>query len=126
MAEQDVWIEFNYVLKTFMRSLKETYPHMKEFGIMLGLYKIMKTLNKKTPQRYFQELIAEKYYDDLINKNFDVFLSDNFDDKDLSYLVKPLKIQFKKLNEEEREVIWKHIIVLLACNKNCLNSSKKK
>jgi hypothetical protein len=117
---EDVYKEFNHCLKTFMRELMSGFPDVRELKIMFGLYKVMKTMSKKMPQRYFHQLIAEKHSSDIINKNYSYFLSDEFDDKDVSYILKPIKNSFAELDNHNKDIIWKHMIVLLSYNKRCI------
>lgn len=119
MEMTSVYKEFNHTLKTFIREMIYRFPEVNELKLILGLYKMMKTINKKSPQKYFHMLIAEKHSNDIIKKNYEYFLSEEFDDKEISYLLKPMKEKFKTITDEEKEIIWKHMIILLACNKNC-------
>jgi hypothetical protein len=119
----DAYKDFNHVLKTFIRDLQSSYPDIKELSLMMGLYKIMKTMNRKMPQKYYHKLVAEKYSDYIIKKNFDFFLSDEFDDKEISYILKPLKNKFINLPINEQEMIWKHSVVLLSFSNKCRDNN---
>lgn len=119
---ENPYVEFNLHLKHLIRCLKTSYPEIKELYIMYGLYKIMKTVNKKMPQKYFHKLVADKYSNDIINKNFDIFMSDEFDDPDVTYILIPLKLKFNLLSNDEKNIIWEHLIVLLSLNKRCIES----
>ena len=116
----DVYKEFNHALKTLLRELIAAYPMVKELKPMLLLYKVMKTVNRKMPQKYFHQLIAEHHYNNIISKNYDFFISDDFNDKEVSYIMSPLKNIFKTLTEDERTIIWEHMILLLSCNNKCI------
>lgn len=122
----DVYKEFNHTLKTLLRELMKRFDYIKEFKIMFTLYKVMKTFSKKSPQQYFNTLLAEKYSSEIMKKNYDFFLSDAFDDAETSYIIKPIKVEFAKISDEDREMIWRHMVLLLACNKNCLLEKKNR
>jgi hypothetical protein len=94
------------------------YPNILELKLMFSLYKMMKTVNKKAPQKYFHSLV-DGHGNELINKNFDYFLSDEFSEAQVNKILVPLKQHFLKLDEETKDMIWKHLIVLYHLSLQC-------
>lgn len=110
--------EFNKALKLFMRELIKVYPDISELKLMFSIYKMMKTINKKSPQRYFHELIAP-HSDDLLKKDMVFFLSKEFDDAISSKIISRLKSEYYMMNEENKDMVWKHIVVLYHLSVKC-------
>ena len=48
---------FNSTIKDFIRKIISIFPEQKEFQIFLLIYKIVKSISKKTPQKMFKEYI---------------------------------------------------------------------
>ncbi len=105
-----------------MRELMKLFPDIMELKLMFGLYKMMKTVNKKGPQKYFHELV-DSHASELLAKNIDYFLSKEFDDATVTKILTPLKSEFFKLDEENKDTIWKHIIYLYQLSMICEDKS---
>lgn len=118
MEAPDCYREFNKALKFFMRELMRLHPDVCELKLMFSLYKMMKTVNRKSPQRYFQELI-EPHADDLLKNNVSYFLSNDFDDPASSRIISKLKQEYQLMSEENKETVWKHMIVLYHLSVKC-------
>lgn len=117
-APPDCYREFNKALKFFMRELMKIHPDVGELKLMFSLYKVMKTVNRKSPQRYFQELI-EPHADDLIKKNVNYFLSSDFDDPASSKIISRFKKEYVLMSDENKETVWKHMVVLYHLSLKC-------
>lgn len=113
--------DFNRTLKTFIREMIHVFPEIKELRMVLMLYKLMKTISIKRPQKVFNELVAQPYSQDIIDGNFDVFLSDSFTYEECKDLCDSLKRSFKEIDPENRQIIHNYLLALLACNKKCLD-----
>lgn len=114
--------DFNRATKLFIRELIANFPHIKEFKKMHLLYKIMKTVSKKSPSKYFYNMVVKDYADDLMNKNFDVFLSDEFDDPTVEAgIFATLKNEFRNLDDANRDAIWMHLVLLVTLCKKAMN-----
>lgn len=110
---------FNKALKFFMRELISMYPHMPELKLMFSFYKIMKTVSKKAPQKYFQELVAP-HHTDLVNKNLECFMREDIvEDPTIRKMLGPLKQEYHKMNQENKDMIYNHIIVLYKLSLIC-------
>jgi hypothetical protein len=112
--------EFNRTVKTFLREMIQVFPEVRELRMALMLYKLMKTISVKRPQKIFNELIAANHSKDIIDGNFDVFLTDNFTYPEAHDVCEGLKKAFKEVDDSNRKVIHDYLLALLACNKKCL------
>jgi len=84
------------------------------------LYKICKTISKRIPAKYYHDMVVRDHEQALLNKNFDVFLGDNFDDPTLDPGMLPvLKKEFHKLDDTQREFVWQNLVHLLYLCKRC-------
>jgi len=100
--------------------MMQKFPEVKELNMLLMMYKFLKTVNKKRPQVVFNTLVAEKYSQDIIQGNIDVFLSDSFSFGNQE-MWNGLKNKFKDVDPESRQAIHNYLLALLACNKKCLD-----
>lgn len=114
----DHYKDFNSSLKFFMRELIKLFPNMIELKLMLGLYKMMKSVNKKAPQQYFHELV-DAHSKELLSKDFAYFLSKDFDDPTVTKILVPMKQEFIVLDDANKDMIWKHMIVLYHKSMKC-------
>jgi hypothetical protein len=122
----NVYKKFNSSLKFFIRQLVESFPNNKEFKVALLIYKMSKSISKKTPQKYFKDMLLIKYRS-FLELEDDSFLKDDILDK--SKL--PLGIQllcneltdfystWEKIDAENKKIIWQHVKILIATCDKC-------
>lgn len=122
MEHNDVYKQFNKAVKNLMKYLIEIKPKNNETRMMYQFYKFMKALNRKSPHNYFNRLVAGKHTQEILTGDFHYFLSDEFDDPDaqLSSIINSFKKEFASLSDDERQMIWNHLIVLIKYNDDCL------
>lgn len=114
----DCYKEFNGALKFFMRELVRLYPDIAELKLMLFLYKTMKTVSKKSPQKYFHGLI-EEHSEDLLKRNMSFFMGKEFDDPVSTKVITRFKKEYELMSEENKEMVWKHMVVLYHLSVKC-------
>lgn len=113
------YINFNKALKFFMRELISMYPTMPELKLMFSLYKVMKTVSKKTPQKYFHEAIAP-HHSELLNKNLEFLMKEElFDDPAVKKMIGPLRDEYEKMSKENKDMIYNHIVFLYKLSLIC-------
>jgi hypothetical protein len=118
----DIYKEFNHNLKFFMRELMKVFPQVSEIKLMFALYKLMKTVNKKSPQQYFHSLV-DVHSKELLLKDINYFLSKDFDDPQVTKILEPLKREYVLLDVENQDMIWKHLVVLYHMSIKCEEKS---
>jgi len=94
------------------------FPHIIELKLMFGLYKMMKTVNKKAPQQYFHTLV-DAHIKELLTKDFTYFLSDDFNDPQVAHILTKFKSEFRKADDETKDMIWRHLVVLYHNSTKC-------
>lgn len=110
---------FNKALKFFMRELMSMYPNMPELKLMFSFYKVMKTVNKKAPEKYFYDLVAP-YHNDLLKKNLECFMKEDIvEDPTIKKMLGPLKEEYQKMKPENKDMIYNHIILLYKLSLIC-------
>ena len=103
--------DFNKTLKIFFKSLIIVFPNVSELKTMLGLYKVMKTISKKAPKKYFKELICV-HETDIRNRNYNIhekFKCENY----LSNIMEPLKNAWISIDLNNKNKIMDDILVLI-------------
>lgn len=123
--EADPYKEFNHALKFFMRELMKVFPDVGDLKMLFSLYKMMKTISRKKPQRYFQDLL-DGHQSELLSKNVDYFLSIQPADATLRKIMGPLKHAYASIDDENKEVIWQHMIALYFLSCKCEQKIEKK
>ena len=113
-------LRFNKALKCMLRDLIDAYPEYSEFNIGLMMYKIVKTINKKLPSRFFKQIFVEKHRDNISNRDDSFFNLEIFQNSDLPLNVKLLvnKLNglydiWKLMDDNNKRIVWDHLNVLL-------------
>ena len=117
---------FNLALKKLIKELIVTFPENKEFKIFLVIYKLLKTINKETPQKYFKEFILSNYRENLLNED-DSFLNQeiiNPDKVPISVLLLLKELQefndnWSKIDQNNKKIIWSHIKIIIEVSDMC-------
>lgn len=119
----DPYKTFNTNLKFFMRELMQVYPNVLELKLMFSLYKLMKTVSKKAPQKYFYSIIHPNSKQ-LLSKELDYFFTIQYEDTTIQKMIGPLKSEYDQMSEENKDMIWKHLIVLYKLSLQCDEQTK--
>jgi hypothetical protein len=94
---------------------------------MLAGYKVLKTVNKTLPHKYFHEHLNEPHGHCLRNRDDSSLFDDCYVPPMLfSNVINSLKMIWKSTNTETKDTIWLHIQVLMQLNDCCLEYKKNK
>ena len=122
----DAYKDFNSAAKYFIRDLMTSYPEFPEFKTLFTIYKIVKSINKKAPQRYLRDLVLERCKVQIMQEDDSLFDAGVIDINELPLPVKLLLTDFNNikeiwtsLEEKDKSAIWKHLKVLTILSIRC-------
>lgn len=130
MASNVFYERFNEQSYDFMKELSNTFPQIQEFGTFKNALNLVRNVNVKKPQEFFQNFISANYKDVLLNKDESFFLQEEkfglSDTKEYWYdFIKKLKQIWTTLSDENKEVIWKYFHVLIILSDKCESLKEK-
>jgi hypothetical protein len=113
-------IAFNKALKGMIKDLIGTYPDCSQFKVCLVIYKMVKTINKKLPGKYYKSLFVDNYRQHILARD-DSFLSlDILTNSDLPLNIKILVKQldgvydiWRNMDDANRAAVWDHLNLLV-------------
>lgn len=108
---------FNNSLMDFLKDLQPLLSHLSEFGMIFNSVKFLSKVEPEKNQQVFNQYIASVYSDKILDKNESFFMDESYDAN--AQLVNLLKTMWGKLNEQDREMVWQHLHVLLVLNRRC-------
>ena len=132
-----VYIEsFNNKLHEFMNDLVETFPELRDLRLMKSSFIMVKSINPKLPQQIFNDHVANEFEDSIVARDEKFFMDYDYDvilqkvqqhggdnvaklDAHGMNIVGYLKNIWKDLSNDNKDVIWKYLAVLLILNKKC-------
>lgn len=111
---------FNKALKEFFRELPVMLPHCSEAKKPIIYYKMLKTLNKRQPQKRFQQILGP-YVPFILNKDDSIFLSPDFhvhgdNGQDMMSIV---RTEWKTMTADQRERVWEALHNLVQLSHLC-------
>lgn len=121
-----VYKDFYKYMKTFLKELIAAFPHIGEIKIILASCTISKKLNKKLPHKLFNKYIAAHYEKQIVERDEDYFLSDEFKFSFWETIEKVIKRELKSLDDVNKRVIWDHLQCLIVLNRKCLDYRRRK
>jgi hypothetical protein len=113
---------FNEQAYTFMKELAETFPQINEFNRFKSALNVLRNVNIKTPQSFFNTYILSTYRDMLLKKDETFFLQEEkFGIRDEYWFdfINQLKYMWKTLEQDNKDVIWKYFHVLILLSDKC-------
>lgn len=126
--ENQKWTEcFNNKFIEFFNDLINTFPDDKDFKMFKQSFNLVKLVDDKQPLKYFR-VYGPKYKTSVETKNEEFFLSHDFKEEieeaknetknsNISnQLMIKLKEYWKNLNEDNKEIIWKYLMLLYKIN----------
>jgi hypothetical protein len=116
--------DLNKHIKDFFRELDKTYD-VWCFKMMLAGYKILKTMKKSLPHKYFQEYVYIPHAEG-IKKRDDAYMLSYEPPKLYASLVKTLREMWIQQDQATKNTIWDHLNVLLVLNEKCIEYRKQK
>jgi hypothetical protein len=134
-GSNQIYIEsFNNKLQEFLVDLSETFPELKDIRMLKSSFVMVKNINPRLPQKVFNEHIAREFDQKIRNRDENFFLEYNYEDivENVSKIggvqgnavqaldfVGQLKRVWRDLTEENKDVVWKYMTVLLVLNEKC-------
>lgn len=119
----DNYIAFNKALKTFLRETSYAFPHIKEIKLSIALYKMLKTINKKRPCRFFTSVV-EKCQEPILSKDEEFFYKTDIEcPEPLKGLFAVVQREWFSLSPEQKDVFWRHLILLVLLSRKCNSNS---
>lgn len=117
------YTEFNKAFKGFIKDLSRSYPDVPEFKMMLGGYKVVKTLNKKYVSQLFKSTI-NPYVKNIMERDASFFINPGFtlsDEYSIVYkaMVPVFVNLWTKSDEVNREAVWNHLQYLILLSNKC-------
>ena len=111
---------FNNQLLNLSVTLSKRFPQDKDIKLAVTVVETLKNTNPKKSIDVFL-LYAYKYRDRIVNKDESFFLEKNYDGKKNEYvdkqfsvnLIDNLKHNWSSLESDEKENIWKYLLVLI-------------
>ena len=113
-------MKFNNQLLNLSVTLSKRFPQDKDIKLAVTVVETLKNTNPKKSIDVFL-LYAYKYRDRIVNKDESFFLEKNYDGKKNEYvdkqfsvnLIDNLKHNWSSLESDEKENIWKYLLVLI-------------
>lgn len=119
--------DFNMVIKEFFRTLQVQFPHVPDVKKPLLYYKILKTFNKRQPQKRFQQIIGP-YSMQLLQKN-ETFFMTSFQDDGVADVMDAARETWRTMTSEQKEMVWGYLLQLLhlsaVCEQHKLQARKR-
>lgn len=119
---------FNKALKEFFRELPVMLPHCPEAKKPILYYKMLKTLNKRQPQKRFQ-LILGPYTAFILQKDDSVFMSPTFNSEAVGDIMGTIRTEWQRMTSDQKERIWTVLNQLVQLSYLCevqRNENRKK
>lgn len=115
---------FNNKLVEFVSDLSNTFPEMHDLKVLKSGIQLAKTVDIKMPRQVFNEHVADVYEQQILDKNEDFFLKEDYSHITQAHgldidIVSKLKEIWGTLDQENRNIIWKYLEVLVLLNRKC-------
>lgn len=119
MSKAVFYDRFNTICDEFFKDLITSYPDLEPFKHLRSGFTLVKNCDPKSPQRIFNSHVLTKYREHILSKNEDFFLTTN--DIEITNgkkeywheFINYIKIIWKTLDNENKEIIWKYFHSLL-------------
>jgi len=118
---------FNKKLLEFAKDLVYIFPTVRDFQIFKTACEWSICIDPSSPQSFFNSLIVVPFKEKILIKDESFFLDESYEDfsdymnhygHDLN-LVNKLKKIWVTLDDENKEIIWKYMQVLLCISLKC-------
>ena len=115
------YVRFNKHLKTFFRECDNTFPDLVCFKVMMAIYKILKSMSKALPQKFFQELFVLHHGDGFKQRKDDSVFDPKYTAPPLyASMIETMKARWIALDKYTKDTIYDHLIVLMALSDRCI------
>lgn len=118
---------FNLKFSEFLEDLVASYPDETDLQAMHNMLAwTVKMMGPNVPQEMFNLCVAIPYGDKISAKNESFFLEEcEYDTRyaDIN-IINKLKAKWKNLSNDNREIVWKYMHVLMLLNTKCMEKQK--
>jgi hypothetical protein len=127
MTSSNFYERFNDQAYEFMKELSELFPQVGEFNRFKSALNVLRNLNTKTPQNFFNKYIVSSYRNVLLEKDENFFLNEKqfgIKDDNAQYwfeFIEKLQEIWKTLDPENKEIIWRYFKVLVLLSDKCMS-----
>lgn len=112
---------FNTQLDRLLENLINYFPGNDNFKNFQTIFSLLKTTNPRKIMSLFKTYVTDKYKTQILEKNEEFFMENKFEEeksniKNDNYaddLIKQLKEHWSKIDEKNKEIIWKYFQVLV-------------
>ena len=112
---------FNTQLDRLLENLINYFPENDNFKNFQTIFSLLKTTNPRKIMSLFKTYVTNKYKTQILEKNEEFFMENKFEEeksniKNDNYaddLIKQLKEHWSKIDEKNKEIIWKYFQVLV-------------
>jgi len=118
---------FNEKLDEFFKDLIVSFPDITEFKRFKSGLNLLRNVDPKSPQTIFNNFVATKFKNAILSKD-DSFFLDNNDFGIVSTrkdywieFIEQLKILWKTIDIDNKDIIWKYLHVLYVLSDKCVN-----
>jgi len=125
MANKQVYIAcFNKKLEEFINDLITTFPEDDDFRTFKSSLVLLKNIDERKPQMVFHAWIPT-FKQQILDRNESFFLNNDYNDlrtadSDItSELISRLKHYWSQLDEANRDIVWKYLMVLVQIDDKC-------
>jgi hypothetical protein len=107
------------VIKDFFRQLVVMFPHLPDIKKPILYYKILKTINKRQPQKRFQQVLGP-YTHHIVQQDERFFLDKwNTDNQSIDDIMEVVRKEWSKMNREQKQYVWQNLYKLMQLSQEC-------
>jgi hypothetical protein len=113
---------FNRKLVEFIDDLIVTFPDFQDLTVYRGLLLAAVAIDKTSPQTVFNNTVAIPYEAHILEKNEEFLINESYTQSGADQgLVDKLKVIWKGMDADNKEIVWKYMQVLIALNRKCIS-----
>ena len=129
MANQTVYHDaFNNKLIELLNDMITTFPNIcEDLKTLKHGINMIKNISPNMPQAFFYEHVCVPYEDKILAEDEEFFLAHDYTDDvklihgfNINFIGK-VKSMWKDMNGENKQTIWKYMLVLMALSRKCMN-----
>ncbi len=107
---------FNTCIKRLIRELSNRHPTVNEFRVCLGIYKILKTFNKRSIHAIYR-ISTDKHKSYLQQHDDSFFMSPEMrmepELQIFNYMIPTFQKCWVSMTMDEQRIIWQHVDVIM-------------
>lgn len=109
--------DFNKVIKEFFREIQVMFPNVPEAKKPIFYYKLLKTINKRQPQKRFQQILGP-YTMQIVERNESFFLS-SFSNAAVDDIIMDVRRLWGTMPDNHKNVVWDYMYRLINLSYIC-------